>query len=90
MFRKNRNSFVEKCARGEAMPEDVDAYVECWHRSSTNESIATFLGMNDEEYSQWLLDPDALVNIVSVRARNTTLNQTVRDESWKKHRSRQK
>ncbi len=74
-----RDSFIDKCARGEALLEEVDEYLERWHRSSSAETIAEFLGMNDDEYSYWVRDPDVLPYIVTARARKMTLNEAVND-----------
>ena len=79
MFRAKESSFVEKCVRGEAKVEEIDEYVERWHRRSTDENIATFLGMSDEEYSYWLRDPDVLPYIVTARAKKITLDKVIND-----------
>jgi hypothetical protein len=63
----NGKSFVERCSRGEAVLDDVEEYVERWHRSSFDVGLDSYLGMTKEEYELWLRDPCSLASIVAAR-----------------------
>jgi hypothetical protein len=79
MSRVKEDTFIERCLRGEAMLDEIETYVERWHKSSTDGALHSFLGMTEEEYSLWLRDPDALAYIVAARHGHIPLIEVVND-----------
>jgi hypothetical protein len=44
-------SFKEKYLKGECTIEELDDYVDIWHKGSTGKSLQKFLGFSNEEYA---------------------------------------
>jgi hypothetical protein len=65
----DKPNFISLCVAGLASPSDIDDYVERWHsgQAGTGQQLSEFLGMNQEEYSDWVVDPMALEKIISSR-----------------------
>jgi hypothetical protein len=63
---KSKISFVELCLSGEALPDEIDEFVEHWHNHPEG-SLHDFLGMKKSEYALWVKDPDALARIIKAR-----------------------
>ncbi|MGI6456143.1 MAG: hypothetical protein ACOX5R_11060 [bacterium] len=59
------DSFIEQCIRGEASPDEIEEFIEIWHRSNSSMKLCEFLGMTEQEYSLWLLNPCSLPAIIS-------------------------
>lgn len=58
-------TFRQKCLQGEAVIEQLDDYIDDWHKSSSPVSLADFLGFTDDEYALWLSKPGVLAQIVA-------------------------
>ncbi|MES1241810.1 MAG: hypothetical protein ABUT39_09350 [Acidobacteriota bacterium] len=58
-------SFVDLCRRGEAVPEQIDDFVDLWHEGASELSLHDFLGMTWEEYSAWVANPGLLPRIIA-------------------------
>ena len=65
----DNQSFISLCAAGLANPLDIDDYVERWHKGHAGQGreLAEYLGMTPDEYSDWVLAPQALLKIVNAR-----------------------
>ena len=50
------SDYMNDVLNGEAMLDDVDAYVAFWHEHSMVQSLQEFLGFTDEEYDCWMKD----------------------------------
>lgn len=74
------SSFIKKCVRGEALLEDIDDFVEAWHKGESKLSLKRFLGMTDSEYSLWVADPDVLPFIVTAHKQNRNLADLLEEE----------
>ena len=61
------SSFMKMCLSGEALPDEIDDFVDRWHESDGDLSIHEFLGMTREEYLDWVKDPDVLARILDAR-----------------------
>ena len=61
-------TFVQRCADGEADPEDIDDAVGEWHAGASTLPLHSYLGMSEEEYAAWLRDADAITEIVRARS----------------------
>lgn len=51
-------TFKEKYLAGEIEFEAIDDYIEEWNRSSTPDTLARYLGLNDEEEDVWIEESD--------------------------------
>ncbi|WP_349944771.1 hypothetical protein ABFV83_14390 [Lacrimispora sp. BS-2] len=51
-------AFKEKYLAGEIEFEAIDDFIEEWNNSSTNETLAQFLGLNGEEEDVWIEESD--------------------------------
>lgn len=47
-------TFVEALKNGYIKYEDIDKYIDKWHKESTNLTIYEYLGMKKEEYFMFL------------------------------------
>lgn len=59
--------FIESALQGRAMSDEIDDFVDAWHDSSSKETLAEFLGMTDDEYEAWVLNPDVIPQILTAR-----------------------
>jgi hypothetical protein len=73
-------NFVAKCLVGEALPDDIDDYVDLWHsdESHPDVSLVDFLGFSDLEYRLWAENPHALPLILNASQRGVPLSK-IRD-----------
>lgn len=70
LFGKQREkNFIEMCLSGEAVAEDIDTFVGLWHESEAGhgQTLSEYLGMHLDEYSRWVLDGNALFDILQER-----------------------
>ncbi|MDR0923610.1 MAG: hypothetical protein LBN31_04570 [Hungatella sp.] len=51
-------AFKEKYLAGEIEFEAIDDFIEEWNNSSTTETLAQFLGLNEEEEDVWIEESD--------------------------------
>lgn len=73
------SSFIEKCARGEALLDEIDDYVGLWHKGGTGLLLHKFLGMTKNEYSLWVRDPHVLPFIVTARKENRNISELLEE-----------
>ena len=59
------SSFIEKCLSGDALPDEIDDFVDRWHEGDSDLPIHEYLGMTRDEYLSWVKDPSVLLHIVS-------------------------
>lgn len=53
-----RDTFVDRCVRGEAYFEDADDYVDAWlARGEDDRPLREALGLTAEEYARFVVDP---------------------------------
>lgn len=57
-------NFIQACLKGEAKPEDIDDWVEKWHKSQSKSALHQWLGMTLSEYMDWVGNPNSLQNII--------------------------
>lgn len=64
-------TFLDLVVAQRTRPEDIDDFVDAWHDAYEGPlELHAFLGMSEEEYGRWALDPKALADIVDAhRAR---------------------
>jgi hypothetical protein len=62
--RWTHNSFLKKCLRFEARPDEIDDYVDKWHDGNTGVEIYAFLGLTIYEYAEWVEQKVSIDEIV--------------------------
>jgi hypothetical protein len=72
-------NFVTLCARGDVIVDDIDDYVEAWHRGEGQGDLHDFLGMTWEEYALWLTQPESLPLIVTAHIEGRSVFQIVEE-----------
>ncbi|ADL03157.1 hypothetical protein [Lacrimispora saccharolytica] len=66
-------SFKEKYLAGEIEFEAIDDFIEEWNNGSTPETLARFLGLNEEEEDVWIEESDeALKELIDRKAQGHT------------------
>ena len=51
-------TFKQKYLAGEIEFESIDDYIEEWNNSTTSDTLAKFLGLNEEEEDLWIEESD--------------------------------
>ena len=51
-------TFKEKYLAGEIDFEAIDDYIDDWNNSTTSDTLAKFLGLNEEEEDLWIEESD--------------------------------
>lgn len=66
-------TFVESCVAGSATLDQIDSWIESWHKGDIGRSmeLRELLGMTCYEYSAWMKDPEAINAIVEARTSAT-------------------
>lgn len=65
MNREKRKSFVELCINGKVIIDEIDDFIDEWHEFAQEMELHEFLGMNWEDYSAWVTEPDQLSFIIA-------------------------
>lgn len=73
------SSFMSLALNGEVLSDEIESFVEAWHKSDSKDEIHDFLGMTFPEYSLWVSDPDSIDVILSARHANRPLKEAVND-----------
>ena len=60
-------TFIDACLSGSEKPDNVDGWVDRWHKADTELSLPEWLGMTDEEYGHWAIAPGVLPHIIAIR-----------------------
>lgn len=68
-------TFIDLCLRGEALPEEIDHFVDEWHAGDSELSLKDYLGFTSEEYSLWLKGSKYLPGILASRKHKTPLRR---------------
>lgn len=66
-------TFLEAWAAGEAVPDDVDDWVDRWHHAGTDSEIGRlplhgYLGLTWSQYQDWVEHPAWLLQILTIQA----------------------
>ena len=48
-------TFTEALKNGSATYEDIEKYIDEWHKSPTSKKVYEFLGMTQQQYRKYLL-----------------------------------
>lgn len=74
---EERKSFIELSLQGNALLDEIDDFIDAWHKAPENEPLHEFLGMKELEYSLWLRDPNSLADIVKARHDQVPLTEVI-------------
>lgn len=74
-----KTNFVNLCAKGELLCDDIDDYIDAWHDSDSNLEIYEYLGMTQREYRMWVHEPDILPFIITSRIKGRNIDEVMRD-----------
>lgn len=75
------HSFVERCLAGDALPDDIDDFVDLWHSQKEGAGLPLhiFLGMDEHEYALWMRDPNVIYGILKARKYNRPVDDYAED-----------
>ena len=59
------DSFVERCFRGTASPDEIDDYIEMWHESDSDLPLHEYLGLSWSDYAAWARDKAILPTVIA-------------------------
>lgn len=63
-----RDTFVDRCLRGDALPGRVDAFIDAWHACPWDgRTLHEALGLTPEEYDRFVVDPAVMHQAVQDR-----------------------
>jgi hypothetical protein len=66
--RVSRDTFLDRCLRGVALPEHADDFVDAWHaRGEDDRTLREALGLTPEEYARFVVDPAVMHQAVRDR-----------------------
>lgn len=78
-------SFFELYSRGDALPDEIDDFIDSWHTSMAKRlphevsPLNQYLGLTKEEYDVWVQDSGALPLILIARNENRPLWQVMEE-----------
>lgn len=79
----SRKSFISQCIEGTALLDDIDDFIDRWHDIMPQvEELHDYLGMNWEEYSMWVADPDILPYIVTAHKDSVDLESLLEEHYY--------
>lgn len=61
--------------------EDIDDFIDEWHKGEGNEDLHEFLGMSWEEYALWVSNPYVLPDIIKARKENKRIQDVLQEKS---------
>jgi hypothetical protein len=75
--------FFDLYAAGKALPDEIDDFVERWHKSRDKRTLGLelheYLGLSWDEYALWIQDPDSLPQILIARRERRPLAKVIED-----------
>jgi len=69
------SNFIQKCLIGEALPADIDDYIDQWHESDSDLELHEYLGMSKKEYTLFVEDEDYLPLIITSHKEKTPIEE---------------
>jgi len=77
--REDVSSFFTLFGLGLVDKDRIHDFVDAWHESGDDEkrTLEDYLGMTDEEYSVWLMAPNALPVILAARRDKRPIRETI-------------
>ena len=76
-------TFFDLYSRGQALPDDIDDFVDRWHEGADPQAGALplhdYLGLTVDEYELWVHDADVLPQILIARREARPLLEVMKD-----------
>ena len=76
-------TFFDLYSRGQALPDDIDDYIDRWHERTDPQAgslpLHEYLGLTLDEYELWVRDPDILPQVLIARRESRPLAEVVND-----------
>ena len=69
----SKPNFVQDCLAGRAKPADIERYFNEWHDSGSTMDVDDYLGLTFKEYGQWVVDSDAIENVIEERRKQAAV-----------------
>lgn len=60
-------SFIDLCVSGNALPDEIDIYIDQWHDVDTDLSLHEWLGLSWDEFSAVTANKKILTHIITAR-----------------------
>ena len=64
-----KTTFISAVIAGQASPLDINLWIDLWHEHDFDDAqrleLPAFLGFTNEEYSQWLIRPNVLQDVLA-------------------------
>ncbi len=60
-------TFIDKVLAGEEFEDQIDNYIETWHREPNDLELHDYLGLTEQEYALWVEQPESLRSILFTR-----------------------
>jgi hypothetical protein len=70
-------TFVDRCLRGEATLEDIEDFVETWHKGDDPRELHDYLGLTWDEYALSVERPNALRFVIFSRRHGLPLEEVL-------------
>lgn len=73
------STFFSLYSEGQISADQIDDFVEAWHRSGNTEtrSLPEYLGMSEDEYAVWVMSHAALPWVLAARRERRPLAELV-------------
>lgn len=76
-------TFFDLYSRGQALPDDIDDFVDRWHEGGDPQArslpLHEYLGLTVDEYELWVRDPDVLPLVLIARRELRPLPEVMND-----------
>lgn len=60
-------TFLKLALAGKVMFDEIDDFVDEWHRDPMGVTLSEYLGFNKDEYAAWVQNPDVVPQIITAR-----------------------
>ena len=60
MTSRRKEKFADLYLEGKAVANDIDDFVDIWHKGGTGIPLHKFLGLSRSQYAQWVENPESL------------------------------
>lgn len=67
MSEERSKTFIDLCLSDEVFMNEIDNFVDAWHDGASKASLRKCLGMSEQEYARWIVDPGELSRIIASR-----------------------
>lgn len=84
-----QNNFIMDVLNGEALLDDMDAYVAFWHEGNVEQPLQVFLGFTDYEYDRWMKEGNFVAKDILYCRRNQIRLEDYVNDGGSEERSRQ-